>query len=115
MPEVEQRRSSCRTRARFRRYMEVPSKTPAPPHGPGGHGCPEGASAGCPFSWLLLFGQALRRRSGANAEGGPEGAEGRMPGVKRSDSAPAEGDETSRQRNKRRGKPHAVAKEHTHT
>ena len=31
----------------------------------------------------FLFGEALRRRSGANAEGGPEGAEGRMPGVKR--------------------------------
>ena len=41
-----------------------------------------GASPGCPFSWLLLFGQALRRRSGANGEAGPEGAEGRMPGVK---------------------------------
>ena len=28
---------------------------------------------GCPFSWLLLFGQALRRRSGANGEAGPKG------------------------------------------
>jgi hypothetical protein len=38
------------------------------------------------FFWLLFFGEALRRRSGANAAGGPEGAEGRMPGVKKSDS-----------------------------
>jgi hypothetical protein len=36
--------------------------------------------------WLLFFGEALRRRSGANAAGGPEGAEGRRPGVKKSDS-----------------------------
>ncbi len=33
---------------------------------------------------LLLFAWPLRRRSGANAEGGPGGAEGRKPGVKRS-------------------------------
>jgi hypothetical protein len=48
------------------------------------------ARVGRAFSWLLLFARALRRRSGANAVGGPEGAKGRMPGVKRSDSA-AEG------------------------
>jgi hypothetical protein len=38
MPEVEQCRSNCRMRVRFRRYMDVPSKTPAPPHDPGGQG-----------------------------------------------------------------------------
>src|SRR5688572_15202065 len=38
MPEVEQCRSNCRKRARFRRYMDVPSKTPAPTHDPGGQG-----------------------------------------------------------------------------
>jgi len=30
---------------------------------------------------VTSLGQALRRRSGANGEAGPEGAEGRMPGV----------------------------------
>jgi hypothetical protein len=49
-----------------------------------------GASVGSPSLWLLSLGEALRRRSGANAEGGPEGAEGRMPGVRESNSA-AEG------------------------
>jgi hypothetical protein len=38
-------------------------------------------------------------------------AQGRMPGVKRSRSAPAEGDETWRQRRRRRVKPRARAKE----
>src|SRR5690349_18877352 len=55
-----------------------------------------GASPGCPFSWLLLFGQALRRRSGANGGAGPEGAEGRMPGVKRSDRRAGMRDEKHR-------------------
>ena len=44
-------------------------------------------SFGCPFSWLLLFGQA-----------------------KRSDSAAAEADETLRQHSQRRGKPSAKIK-----
>jgi hypothetical protein len=56
-----------------------------------------GASVGSPFFWLLFFGEALRRRSGANAEGGPEGAKGRRPGVKKSDSA-AEGRRNGRER-----------------
>jgi hypothetical protein len=43
---------------------------------------PFGPSFGRPD--LLLFAWPLRRRSGANAEGGPERAEGRTPGVKRS-------------------------------
>ena len=34
-------------------------------------------------SLVTLFAQALRRRSGANSGAGPEGAEGRMPGVKK--------------------------------
>jgi hypothetical protein len=38
----------------------------------------------CGLPDLLLFAWPLRRRSGANAEGGPGGAEGRKPGVKRS-------------------------------
>ena len=37
----------------------------------------------CGLPDLLLFAWPLRRRSGANAEGGPEGAEGRTPGVKK--------------------------------
>ncbi len=45
---------------------------------------PEGARYWVPFLFAyFLFGQALRRWSGANGEAGPEGAEGRMPGVKR--------------------------------
>ena len=35
------------------------------------------------LSLVTFFAQALRRRSGANSAAGPEGAEGRMPGVKK--------------------------------
>jgi hypothetical protein len=66
-------------RARFRQYMDVLSKTPAPTHGPRRAGCPERRACGVCFSWLLLFAHA-----------------------KRSDSAAAEADETSRQARLRR-------------
>ena len=65
----------------FRGTWTYLRKTPAPPHGLFGHGCPKSAPAGCPFSWLLLFGQA-----------------------KRSDSAAAEADETWRRLRLRREK-----------
>ena len=35
------------------------------------------------FLVTFFFARALRRRSGANSGAGPEGAEGRMPGVKK--------------------------------
>ena len=49
----------------FRGTRTYLRKTPAPPHGLFGHGCPKSAPAGCPFSCLLLFGQAKRSRSAA--------------------------------------------------
>ena len=41
--------------------------------------------------WLLSLAQALRRRSGANGEAGPEGAQGRMPAVTESNSVAMDG------------------------
>jgi len=56
---------------------------------------------------LLSLAQALRRRSGANGEAGPEGAQGRMPGVTESDSAARKADETTQ------GRESAIAKRQT--
>jgi hypothetical protein len=48
------------------------------------------SNAFTPFgSESLFFAHALRRRSGANSEAGGEAAEGRMPGVKKSNQKKA--------------------------
>jgi len=39
----------------FRRYTEVPSKSPAPAHGLSAHGWAESAKRGVVFSWLLFW------------------------------------------------------------
>ena len=81
MPEVEQRRSSCRMRASSLSAqgcaVSEPRSLLADPQGrmPGGR-----AIRGV-LSLVTFFAQALRRRSGANSEAGPEGAKGRMPAV----------------------------------
>jgi hypothetical protein len=56
------------TRARrargFRQHKDVLSKSPGDRTRTRRAGCPEGDRPGCPFSWLLLFGQAKRSDSG---------------------------------------------------
>jgi hypothetical protein len=80
---AQRARAGC---ARVRsRHMDVLSGNPGGRERTWRAGCPEGAAVGVHFFWLLFFVQALRRRSGANSGAGPEGAEGRMPGVKKSD------------------------------
>src|SRR5687768_15211163 len=69
----------------------------------------------CGVSFLLLI-FSLDKHCAAGAARTPKAArraEGRMPGVKRSKSDPAEGDETSRQHCRRRVNLYAVAKERT--
>jgi hypothetical protein len=101
-PVVQRRRAADKARSVARRkrasFPPVQGCAVGKPRRPDAN--PRAARArnvGSPFFWLLFFGEALRRRSGANAEGGPEGAKGRRPGVKKSDSA-AEGRRNGRER-----------------
>ena len=71
----------------LRRHRDVPPQKPASRSRTRRAGCPEGDWPGCPFSWLLLFGQA-----------------------KRSDPAAAEADGTRPRGRRRRVNPPAVAK-----
>jgi hypothetical protein len=87
MPEVEQRRSSCRMRSEWAPYAAAQRRRKGPKGGSQGcepvgcqsrdglsdnpgaaarsrrAGCPETAVSGWPFSWLLLFGHAKRSDS----------------------------------------------------
>src|SRR5262249_4422828 len=69
-------------------YTDVHSANPgAPSRTRRTRMCGGRATPGC-VSLVTFFAQALRRRSGANSGAGPEGAQGRMPGVKKVTRSP---------------------------
>ncbi len=59
--------------ARSSSAQDVPSTNPVTRSRSRRTGCPATGTRGCPFFWFLFFGQALRRRSGANGGAGPKG------------------------------------------